>query len=88
MPAITPTGGSYGHGETLSDKVLAKSKDAFIAGMGFWPVANVFNFAFISPAHRVPYLAACGGVWNSFLSWLNARGGLWKKGEVGEGKCQ
>mmetsp|Transcript_26405 Transcript_26405/g.26807 ORF Transcript_26405/g.26807 Transcript_26405/m.26807 type:complete len:194 (-) Transcript_26405:63-644(-) len=57
--------------------VMSKTKqrvpEAFLAGCLFWPVVNVFNFIFVPATMRVPYLAGLGSIWNSFLSWLNAR---------------
>lgn len=46
---------------------------AFVSGCVFWPIANVLNFGFVPASLRVPYLAASAGVWNSYLSWTNAR---------------
>lgn len=62
-----------------SDDVIAKVTErvpeAFVCGCAFWPVANTVNFAFVPASMRVPYLATVGGLWNGFLSWLNARDG-------------
>lgn len=54
-------------------KVCKRVPEAFAGGCVFWPVANTINFALVPATMRVPYLAAVGSVWNTFLSWLNAR---------------
>ena len=58
----------------VMDKIQHRVPDVFVHGCAFWPVANMVNFALVSPTMRVPYVAACAGVWNSYLSWTNARG--------------
>lgn len=55
-------------------KIRQRVPEAFLSGCAFWPLANGINFTFVSPALRVPYVAACAGAWNSYLSWTNARG--------------
>ena len=57
----------------VMDKIRHRVPEVFVHGCAFWPVANVVNFALVSPTLRVPYVAACAGVWNSYLSWTNAR---------------
>jgi hypothetical protein len=54
-------------GHVIVDRVPS----AFLGGCVFWPLANLVNFSFVPATKRVPYLAAVGGVWNAFLSWLN-----------------
>jgi Mpv17 / PMP22 family len=61
-----------GHPHIL-EKIRHRVPEAFLSGCAFWPVANGINFTFVMPAMRVPYLAACAGIWNSYLSWSNAR---------------
>ena len=60
--------------------------DVFVAGTGFWPAANMINFMYCPPAHRVLFLN-CGGLyWNAFLSWQNAKqNAREKRREIGEG---
>ena len=57
-------------------EVFAKVQDcvpkAFMSGCIFWPIANFINFSFVSTGARVPYLAAVGGLWNGYLSYMNA----------------
>lgn len=57
----------------VMNKIRQRVPEVFMTGCAFWPMANVVNFTFIAPTMRVPYLAACAGVWNSYLSWTNAR---------------
>jgi len=57
----------------IVDKVTKRVPEAFAGGCVFWPVANMVNFSFVSPAMRVPYLATAGCCFNSFLTWLNQR---------------
>jgi hypothetical protein len=59
--------------QNIVEKVKHRVPEAFVAGCIFWPVANVANFALIPSRYRVPYLSFAAGVWNSFLSWDNAR---------------
>lgn len=37
------------------------------------------NFRFLGPQHRVAYVATCGAVWNTFISWLNKKKDLEKR---------
>jgi protein Mpv17 len=53
--------------------VRAKWPAAFWMGNAFWPVANTLNFRFVGPDYRVAYVAACGAVWNTYISWMNKR---------------
>jgi hypothetical protein len=55
----------------LKQHLLNRVPDAFVGGCVFWPCANVVNFAVVPSSLRVPYLAAVGSLWNTFLSWLN-----------------
>jgi len=67
-------GGLEGHpGQVVWDKIRHRVPDVFLHGCAFWPVANLVNFTFVSPTLRVPYVAVCAGVWNSYLSGTNAR---------------
>ena len=61
--------------EDIPTKVRHRVPEAFLGGCVFWPVANGVNFAMVPSTLRVPYLALSAGVWNSYLSWANARGG-------------
>ena len=56
-----------GVAQNVSDKIVP----AFWAGNVFWPIANFLNFRYLSPQHRVAYVASCGAVWNTFISMLN-----------------
>ena len=55
------------------DKVHKRVPEAFVAGCAFWPAANFINFSYLSAGARVPYLAAVGGLWNAYLSYINAK---------------
>ena len=59
--------------DSVVSKVCKRVPEAFAGGCVFWPIANTINFGLVPATMRVPYLAACGSVWNTFLSWLNAR---------------
>ena len=61
-----------GNGDVLG-KVKDRVPKAFMSGCVFWPIANILNFSFVPASRRVPYLAAVGGLWNGYLSWLNAK---------------
>ena len=55
----------------------------------FWPVANFLNFRFLGPQHRVAYVAACGAMWNTYISWMNKRKDEQKKlQQQGKGACR
>lgn len=58
---------------SIRAKVRHCVPQAFYGGCIFWPVANGINFAFVPSSLRVPYLALSAGVWNSYLSWTNAK---------------
>ena len=59
--------------DIITSKVKRHVPEAFIGGCIFWPIANFLNFSFVSTGARVPYLAAVGGIWNGYLSWMNAK---------------
>lgn len=65
---------SYGSDSKTSNNndIIPKVQQAFKVGCIFWPIANSINFSFISPHRRIPYLATVGGVWNGYLSYMNA----------------
>mmetsp|Transcript_19375 Transcript_19375/g.41805 ORF Transcript_19375/g.41805 Transcript_19375/m.41805 type:complete len:291 (+) Transcript_19375:124-996(+) len=62
-----------------SDDVWGKVRDrvpkAFLSGCVFWPIANCINFAAVPSRMRVMYVASVGGLWNGYLSYLNAEKG-------------
>jgi len=62
-----------GH-DDIPRKIRQRVPEAFLGGCIFWPVANGINFALVPSSLRVPYLATSAGLWNSYLSWANARG--------------
>jgi hypothetical protein len=62
-------------GQDIIAKVQKRVPEAFIGGCVYWPVANGINFALVPATVRVPYLATSAGLWNMYLSWMNARGG-------------
>lgn len=57
----------------IPDKIQKRVPETFLSGCLFWPVANAINFTFVSQTMRVPYLAVSAGIWNSYLSWTNAK---------------
>lgn len=57
----------------ICDNVRRKFPSAFWAGNLFWPIANFLNFRFLGPQHRVAYVAACGALWNTYISWMNQK---------------
>jgi len=63
----------HGTVKGMQEKVSHCVPAAFVGGCVFWPVANVLNFGLVPSTLRVPYLAASAGVWNSYLSWTNAK---------------
>ena len=36
----------------------------------FWPFANMINFTFVKPNHRVAYVAILGVIWSTLLSYV------------------
>ena len=42
-------------------------------GACFWPAANMVNFMYCPPKHRVLFLNGGGLFWNAFLSYQNAK---------------
>lgn len=65
-------------GKTPSESVQ-KIRHTFwpmcVGGTLFWPAANVVNFTYIPPANRMLYINCMGVLWNSFLSYSNAKYG-------------
>ena len=64
--------GSDGKKTSNNNDIIPKVQQAFKVGCIFWPIANSINFSFISPQRRIPYLATVGGIWNGYLSYMNA----------------
>ena len=64
-------------GKSTKTEIVKKIEErvpaAFTGGCLYWPVANGLNFYLVPSTMRVPYLALSAGVWNSYLSWTNAR---------------
>ena len=58
--------------EKIKDKVVDRVPKAFYTGCVYWPIANGTNFALIPNTMRVPYLAMTAGIWNGYLSYMNA----------------
>ena len=71
----------YGYMSTFEGKGLAGGMqklrdtwwDIWRVGTGFWPAANMINFMYCPPVHRVLYLNVMGLFWNAFLSFQNAK---------------
>mmetsp|Transcript_20342 Transcript_20342/g.37063 ORF Transcript_20342/g.37063 Transcript_20342/m.37063 type:complete len:219 (-) Transcript_20342:294-950(-) len=61
--------------DEIATRVRVRVPEAFASGCMFWPFANGINFAFVPAGMRVPYLASVGGLWNGYLSNMNARKG-------------
>ena len=59
-------------GKPLAEKRSAAT-NALLHGSLFWPAANMFNFTFVPSSGRVYYAAAVGLMWNTYVSFLNAR---------------
>jgi Mpv17 / PMP22 family len=59
--------------DVVASKVFARVPEAFLSGCLYWPLVNVVNFAVVPSTMRVPYVAIAAAVWNSYLSWANAR---------------
>lgn len=64
---------AYMEQQSIVEKVKHRVPEAFVAGCIFWPVVNVVNFSLVPIKYRVPYVSLAAGIWNSFLSWENAR---------------
>ena len=47
--------------------------EVFMMGSAFWPIANMFNFMYCPPAHRVLFLNGGGLFWNAYLSYQNVK---------------
>eukprot|EP00898_Chlorokybus_atmophyticus_P001875 jgi/Chlat1/2689/Chrsp180S08751 len=63
-------------GKTASqgfEKLRQGFRPTFINGCAFWPAVNMFNFMVLPPTGRVACAALAGLVWNSYLSFTNAR---------------
>ena len=54
--------------------------DIWRVGTGFWPAANMINFMYCPPTHRVLYLNFAGLFWNAFLSFQNAKSNAAQQG--------
>jgi hypothetical protein len=63
--------------EGISLRDIPEKKGAAIVqtittGLMFWPVANIANFMYIAPTHRVHYVTTAGVLWNTILSYINS----------------
>lgn len=67
--------GSDSNATEIMTRVRDRVPEAFMAGCVFWPFANCINFALVPASARVPYLASVGGLWNGYLSYMNAKRG-------------
>ena len=38
-----------------------------------WPLVQFINFKFLPLKYRVPFVSACGILWNAYLSLLNSK---------------
>ena len=54
-------------------KFMDTWRTVFVAGSVFWPAANMVNFMYCPPKHRVLFLNGGGLFWNAFLSYQNAK---------------
>lgn len=59
--------------DNIWDKVCDRVPKAFLSGCIFWPIANGVNFAAVPPSARIVYLAGVSGLWNGYLSYMNAK---------------
>ena len=59
--------------DNIPNKLTQRVPEAFLNGCIFWPVSNSINFSVISSYWRIPYLSLSAGIWNSYLSWANAK---------------
>lgn len=62
----------------IPTKVQKRVPEAFASGCVYWPVANSINFKMVPSHLRVPYLALSSGVWNSYLSYTNGKGEIYR----------
>jgi protein Mpv17 len=67
----------FGYMALLEGVPLAAKKkpatDTMVHGAVFWPIANTVNFRFVPSPYRAYYAAGAGVVWNTYVSYLNAR---------------
>lgn len=68
----------------IAQKIRQRIPETFVSGCVFWPIANAINFSNVSPSLRVPYLAVSAGIWNSYLSWTNAKGQQGAEKDMGQ----
>ncbi len=67
----------YGYTSVLEgvplEAKMKPAKDTILHGAVFWPIANTFNFLYIPSPYRAYYAAGAGVIWNTYVSYLNAR---------------
>lgn len=61
--------GPGGAWQRLSDVYVPAMKMNYM----LWPAANVINFAFVPPMHRVLYVSSVALVWNTYVCFKNAQ---------------
>uniref|UniRef100_A0A7S4UV45 Peroxisomal membrane protein MPV17 n=1 Tax=Ditylum brightwellii TaxID=49249 RepID=A0A7S4UV45_9STRA len=61
-----------GDANAIQRKLNKKWRDAYLASLTFWPLANVVNFAFVPLELRVFFNNCLSFIWNGFLSHLNS----------------
>mmetsp|Transcript_27622 Transcript_27622/g.40026 ORF Transcript_27622/g.40026 Transcript_27622/m.40026 type:complete len:261 (-) Transcript_27622:61-843(-) len=62
-----------GDANAVKNKLEKKWRDAYLASLTFWPLANVVNFAFVPLELRVFFNNCLSLLWNGFLSNLNSK---------------
>ena len=55
--------------EQRIEKIRKGFVPAAITHTCFWPFANMINFIFVKPNHRVAYVAILGVIWSTLLSY-------------------
>lgn len=64
--------------ETLSGKTLSQCKETLkeryfetlISNYKLWPAAQVVNFTFVPPQHRVGFVQVVAIFWNVYIAWM------------------
>lgn len=56
--------------EQRIEKIRKGFVPAAITHTCFWPFANMINFIFVKPNHRVAYVGVVGVIWSTLLSYV------------------
>ncbi|XP_002730982.1 mpv17-like protein [Saccoglossus kowalevskii] len=59
--------------EDILHDAKQKTLPSWLAGLAFWPPAQLVNFKFVSPQFRVAYVGIVAYIWTNFLCYMRRK---------------